>query len=179
MARIKNNVVMQGASGKIGNLVTRQQNGMTVSSEYKKPANPRTKQQQEGRGRFRRAVQYAKSAIAAPDTKALYDAVARQNKRTAYHTALSDYLSPPVVEQIGALPDSNEVHIRVVNVIAVGSVYLRLLNADGAQTEEGAARLVETGAWRYTSRENLQSGNRLEITVTDLPGNVAVCEWTC
>ena len=170
---------MKGASGKLGNIVSRQQNGMTILSEYKKPANPRTNEQQEGRTRFSKAVQYAKSAIADPETKALYDAVARQNKRNAYNTALSAYLNPPVVEQIYALPDSNEVRILVVNVVAVKSVYVRVFSADGAQAEEGAAHSDKTDTWRYTFHENLQSGSRIEITVTDRPGNVAVHEWTC
>ena len=163
---------MKGASGKIGDIVSRQQNGMTIYYAYKKPANPRTKEQQEGRARFRNAVQYAKSAIADPETKALYDAVARQNKRNAYNTALSDYLNPPAVEQLHALPGGNEVRIIVVNVVAVRSVYVRVFSADDAQAEEGAAH-------SDTFHESLQSGSRMEITVTDLPGNVAVHEWTC
>ncbi|MDR2563579.1 MAG: hypothetical protein LBC98_06525 [Prevotellaceae bacterium] len=170
---------MQGARGKIGNSVSRQQDGNTIVSIYKVPYNPRTEKQQEGRGRFRKAVQYAKSALAEPKIKSLYEAAARQSKRKVYHTALSDYLTQPIVEWIDALPDSMEIRILVTNVITVMSVHIRILGHGEALSEEGEAHLDAAGTWRYTSHENLQTGNRLEIIVTDYPGNIVVCEWSC
>ena len=96
MAKSKDNVVMEGASGKIGKmLVFRQRADQTIIARRpKKSLRQVTDDQQEARNRFTEAAYYAKSAISDPILKEAYQAKAKLGQ-TAYNVAFADYLKAP------------------------------------------------------------------------------------
>jgi hypothetical protein len=60
-------------------------------------------------------------------------------------------------------------------------VHLRVINADGSIVEEGAALPAGNSlTWRYTATRpnDALHGDKIEVTVSDLPGNLTTGEQT-
>jgi hypothetical protein len=93
MARTRNNALLKGASGKIGNaIVIKQYSYGTVISampdmrRVKKSALQKLKQ-----GMFAEAVAYAQSIVRDPRKKAAYSKKVKKGQ-TVYHMAIQEYL---------------------------------------------------------------------------------------
>lgn len=184
MAKSKDNVVMQGASGTIGRmLVFRQRAGQTIIARrpVMKEGRVYTAKQIEVRERFADAAYYAKSAIQDEDLKAAYESVAKPGQ-SAYNIAFRDYLKEPVVNRVfmenyqGAVGDV--IGFRIVDVLEVKSVHVEIKDPDGNLIEEGAAvKQFDDGIdWIYTAtaeNEEWQT-SQLTLTIVDTPGNVYV-----
>jgi hypothetical protein len=98
MAIIKNNVVMRGASGSLGDeAVLRQRNGKTVLCKRPCEYPPSTPAQIANQERFKRANDFAKSAIKDPVKKAYYKSIAKPTQ-TAFNAAFQDAYNKPEVE---------------------------------------------------------------------------------
>lgn len=93
MAKSKNNVVTHGLSGLIGDLlVFRQRANKTIVADRPRPfSKPPTALQLGIQGRFKKAAQYAKTALLDPLIKAAYQAAALLGK--ALLTGLSRIIS--------------------------------------------------------------------------------------
>lgn len=104
MARVTNNLLLQGISGKIGPLVVRQVGGQTIvqSAETKAQRAPRSPRQQAHLDRMYQAQLYAKAQIRDPSLKALYATRIDQRRTSAYTVAIADYMKAP-----GHLPFHN------------------------------------------------------------------------
>ena len=179
MALQKNNIATAGLRGRVGNLVYRQQNGKTVVSRPPQMPNVFSKQQKEHQKRFQKAVQYAKAATIAPDTRKLYQAVAVAGNRTSFNVAVSDFFHAPQVVDFDlsgyAGHINNKIYIHISNEIAVKSVHLRIIHTDDTITEEGEALPGTGNQWIYTATQvnSDLSGSRIEVIVRDYPGNMA------
>jgi hypothetical protein len=182
MAKQKNNVVTYGLSGKIGDLlIFRQVKGRTVVSKIPEMPKTATEKQQASRRRFQQATLYAKLAIEDPETKELYAAVANKGKdrgRTAYNVAVADFFNAPDIDTIdvssytGAAGD--EIRIIASDDFLVKSTRVQIINADGSMVEEGEAVNSAGNLWIYTATQNNESldGDKIVVTVSDLPGNI-------
>jgi hypothetical protein len=65
--------------------------------------------------------------------------------------------------------------VRAYDDFAVKEVRIRITNADGILVEEGAAQTDAIGyEWTYVATQTNESldGDRIEIFVSDTPGNV-------
>jgi hypothetical protein len=94
MAKIKLNPMINGLSGKVGNMIFRRLANGEVSVSLA-PARSQAKpseSQTAHRQRFKQAAAYAKAALADPETRAYYEAAAAGSHKTPYNLALSDYL---------------------------------------------------------------------------------------
>lgn len=92
MARVKNNVLIQGLSGRIDRLLLKQYRYGTVLS--KMPDRSKVKlsaKQKKANKRFQEAVQYAKGVLKDPPMHKLYAKELKKGK-SLYHAALSDFL---------------------------------------------------------------------------------------
>ena len=94
MAKVKRNLVMQGMSGKICNLlVLKTYNYGTVVSKIPDMTNVVPSDQQKSkRNRFREAVAYAKAVLSDPQKKAEMDYRTPKGRRV-YHQAIREYLA--------------------------------------------------------------------------------------
>ncbi|MBN8706959.1 MAG: hypothetical protein LCH54_13040 [Bacteroidetes bacterium] len=94
MAIVKDNIITTGLSGKLGKqLIFKQSGRETVLALAPKTWPSRTSPDQiQKQNRFREAVAFAKSVLSDPVSLKKYEDLAGEN-RTAYHAALSDFLS--------------------------------------------------------------------------------------
>ena len=182
MAKQSNNVVTHGLSGKIGNLlVFRQVDGKTVVANAPKKRKVISEPQKEQQRKFQRAILYAKSALSVPETGAAYSQAATAKKvKSGYNVAVADFFHAPDIHQIDISGYSGQpggiIRIQVSDDFLVKSVKVTITNADGSLVEEGSAISDAVGyLWTYTAtstNDNLD-GDKIEITASDLPGNVS------
>jgi hypothetical protein len=183
MAKSILNVVMQGASGKIGKtLVFRQmRNGETViSNRPKKRTVPLTIAEEEHRERFLEASYLAKRLAKDPVFGPQYLAKAAPGQ-SAYTVAMTDCLLPPQIKAInvdgygGTAGDT--ITIRAIDNFKVTEVKLRILDASDMLLEAGSATLDENDLnWIYqvTAPNFTLAGTKVEVTAIDVPGNKTV-----
>lgn len=181
MAKSIQNVVMQGASGKIGKtLVFRQtKNGDTViANRAKKSKKPIPPSQEAAMDKFTIAAYtariFAKDAVLGPQ----YAEKGKKLNKTAYIVAMQDCLRPPMVRYIDHREYKGEVSnvilVRALDDFKVASVHLRIIAPDGTTIEQGAASLDDVGLhWIYvtTVANATLSGTKIEATAADIPGN--------
>lgn len=176
MAKSQNNVLTHGLSGKIGNLlVFRQRGGKTIVSSIPKKSTKVTEAQKQQRKKFQSAVLYGQS----PENRELYEEKAAKKGRTSFHVAIADFLNAPDIEHIDVSNYTGKpgetIRIRVTDDFAVKSVTVSITNADGSLVEEGAARPDAAGyEWTFTATQNNDNleGDKIEIFVSDIPGNI-------
>jgi len=182
MAKSKDNVVMQGASGTVGKmLVFRQRGDKTIIARRPKGRGGEriySPDQLKIQNRFLDASLYARKAIADPDLKAAYLAKATVNQ-TAYNVAVKDFFTPPTVRRLddraynGVVGDV--ISFIIKDVLMVKEVMLEILDDGGAIIEAGYAEVVDTQGieWLYTATvDNTDySSCTFRVTMTDTPGN--------
>jgi hypothetical protein len=178
MAKQSGNVVTQGTSGKIGNLVFRQVNGETILSVAPRKRKVSTEGQQEQMSKFQRATLYAKAALADPQTASEYGKAAKKGL-SAYNVAVADFFHAPDIHNIDVSgyhgQPGDSIVILAHDDFKVKEVTVTITKADGTLVEEGYATPDPTGyRWTYAATEvndNLDD-NRIEVTASDMPGNV-------
>jgi hypothetical protein len=183
MARIKDNLLVRGASGNVGKQFVYRKRGndtfITRMPTTDKNAKP-TQQQEKARDLFTAAAGYATGAIADPKLKAEYQKKAKQKAgRTAYNVAFRDYLKAPVVtgidtEMYKGTPDSTIV-ITAKDDFRVVEVFVSVKTAEDVLVEEGNAILnpIDRSEWIYKATQNnaALTGSIIVATAKDMPGN--------
>lgn len=177
MARSTNNIVTQGLSGTLDQLVFRQRSGQTFVSKRPRDYGPPSQAQLDLRSRFREAVLYAKAAIADAATRLFYASRAKEG-RTAYNAAFSDYFKKPEIGGVDVSAYSgaagSRITIPVTDEGKVVSVEVKIQKSDGTVVEEGKAFLHANGLhWVFTAtaQNDSLSGSLITITASDLPGH--------
>ncbi|MBL1411008.1 hypothetical protein [Sphingobacterium faecale] len=186
MAKSKDNLIMQGTSGRVGrNLVFRLKGDQTIIAKRARQKTNReySSDQQSVMNKFTRAALYAKAAIQDPQLKQAYQAKANVNQ-TAYNVAFRDYLVKPYVallDDMGYQGNAGEkISLLIKDVLQVVNVKIEVLNANDVVVESGAATVAPLDTtnthWNYTmTEENPDYENsKYRITLTDTPGKKAV-----
>ena len=181
MAKSRDNVVMQGASGTVGKmLVFRQRGDKTIIARRPKNRAERiySPDQLQAQNRFLDASLYARKAIDNPELKAAYQAKANINQ-TAYNVAFKDFYTAPTVRRLddraykGVIGDL--VSILIKDVLMVKEVRVEIQDEEGAIIEAGHAENVDTQGieWNYTATvDNTDyASGIIKVTMTDTPGN--------
>jgi hypothetical protein len=92
MARVKNNVLVKGFSGKLDEIVFKTYSYGTVISRYPDMSKVKlSKAQKKANSLFKEAVSYAQQVLADPAKRKVYAKKLKPGK-TIYHAALADYL---------------------------------------------------------------------------------------
>jgi hypothetical protein len=180
MAKQKGNVVTHGLSGKVGDLlVFRQRDGQTIVSKIPEQSKTVSEKQKAQRHRFRQAVIYARSAVEDPETKEIYDAVAAKKGKTPFIAAVADFLGVPEIEHIDLSrytgQQGDTIRLEVSDDTMVKYVHVSIIKSDGSLLEEGEAKPDVSGyVWTYIATQNNSdlSGDKIVVSVSDLPGNV-------
>lgn len=180
MAKVGDNIVTTGLSGKLGNLlVFRNRGGKTIVS--KAPGKRQTEwseAQLQHRLRFQEAVLYAKNAMANPATKEAYQAAAEEGE-SAYNVAVADFLNAPYINEIDVSHYNGQIdsyiQVRAVDDFNVAEVSVTILNEDGSEVERGSAILQPGNIWwKYTAtvKNDSLSGDKIVVRVYDIPSNL-------
>ena len=92
MARVKDNLIIKGSSGKLGDIIFKQYSYGTVISKVPDRSNVKlSKKQKQANKRFQEAVKFAKAVLADPAQHKNYQKEIKKGK-TLYHAALAHYL---------------------------------------------------------------------------------------
>lgn len=185
MSKIKNNPLLKGASGMLGDVIVfREVRGKLIMANRPKKRDEPTEQQRITKLRFLRAVSYGKQQAADPVSKAEYAAAINDRNNSAYAVAMNDYLSAPVIDMV----DVSAYHGSVGDTIAINasddfkvvSVRVTITDSNGNLIEQGEALLREgtPDDWRYTATvENATlPGTKVVVAASDKPGNVTRAE---
>jgi hypothetical protein len=166
MAKVKNNVITEGLSGKLNKrLVFRQmRDGSTVLCTVPDFSDRVFSEGQlSHQTRFKKASAYAKVAA---QTHPLYAELAARLHKPAYNLALSDWFHGPVIHEVTR--QAGRISIDVTDNVKVASVRVTILDEEGQAQANGQAVRVEDDRWEY---ETFAEGNIL-VEAFDLPGNV-------
>lgn len=185
MSKIKNNPIMKGASGMLGDVVVyREVRGNLIMSNRPRKRQVLTPHQEATKSRFMRAVQYAKKQVADPASKALYQPAPLSKFTSAYTRAITDYLNAPVISLIdttmyaGTVGD--EIFIRAYDDFQLVSVVVSVYNAAGDLLEQGVPVLLENATDDYVYRATVVNGElpgtKVRVILRDRPGNTTVGE---
>ncbi|MBO9571041.1 MAG: hypothetical protein J7497_02360 [Chitinophagaceae bacterium] len=199
MARVSNNALTDGMSGKLGSVVFRTRNGKTFACARpsKKRNRYRHPHQAEIQTAFIRHVRYAKYANSNPGLKAFYSSLAKPGQ-SAYNLAFKDAAQGPRINKIirmqqvasidkfGNIEISNEATAQCLVIYATDNfqvelVSVQIFTGDGETVlEEGFAKLQGLH-WIYTLKSETATRSQLKVHVvaTDLPGNNAELEVIC
>lgn len=185
MAQVKDNIVTEGFSGKIGNkLVFRQLGNRTIATKRPRRSEVVSEQQAAHQQRFRKAAAYARLKMQDPAAKAEYEILARQYELTsAFAAAVGDYLTPPEIDTIDTSKYSggagDVILITSPNNQKIASLRVSIVLPGGEVLEEGPAVISPLDAsWKYvaTVANAIATGIVVKALATDRPGNVVTKE---
>jgi hypothetical protein len=184
MARSKNNIVTQGLSGRVDQLVFRQRFGQTVVTRKHRPSGEPSDAQINLRSRFRQAAAYAKAAIADAATKLFYSSKAKAGQ-SAYNVALADFFNAPEIGEIDTSAYNGSIGSRITVPVTDGgkvvSVKVKIHKGDGTLVEEGSALQQSNGLyWMFIARSlnDGLSGSIITVSATDLPNHSSLKQIT-
>lgn len=185
MAKFKDNVVTHGLSGKVGNMLQfSQRAGKTIVGRIPNRSGiiPTDKQEQVIE-KFQEGAVYARTAMADPAIKALYEAGTPEGQ-SPYNVALGDYCSAPKIKLVdvtgykGIIGDI--ITVKAIDNFMVKTVKVRIEKLDGTLIEAGDAvqDAMNGNKWNYTATvANAQiSGIKVIAEARDLPGNITTKE---
>ena len=182
MAKVKLNPVLEGFRGKIGDLVFRRYNDeVIVGQRPDRSGHEPTAGQVAHQEQFKLAVVYGRTALADPETKALYEAAAHAKGQPVFALTVADFFTHPAVDEIDlsgyAGHAGEKIHIQAHDDFEVAGVGVRILDTNGAVLEQGSAARNGNGpaAWVYQATTSLNQGQAvtIEVTATDRPGHKA------
>ncbi|MGC3945952.1 MAG: hypothetical protein QM762_15765 [Chryseolinea sp.] len=185
MSKAENNPALNKQRGMFGGtMVFRQVNGETIISARPKKRDKPTEHQLKTKGRFLKAVEYARSQMAIPENKALYQKAINRKIPNAYTAALKDFLNAPVVAQIDTTEYTGQVgsilHFRISDDFEVVSVRVEIFDSLGFSLESGQAKAwdLQGDGWEYnaTMINTKVAGSRIVVTAKDRPGNTTARE---
>ena len=180
MAVSYNNLITRYYSGRVGDIVLKNYNGKSVMTKRPDCSKViKSARQLEINDKFKKAVKVGQYVIKNQESSDFYKR--KRPDLTPYNAAISDYLSRPVIERIDlgdyqGLP-GNVVTVSVWDKWSIEGVDMVIFNALGEVIECGAAvprQFSGNTEWDYTATvENPDNkGGRVEVRVSDRPGNV-------
>lgn len=179
MAKFKMNKMVEGATGKVGNMVFRQVGRTTLYTQAPERSAVTSEKQRSQRMRFKRAASYAKSCLADPALKAMYEARANGEEfLTAFNQALTDYMHAPKIDSVDLSGYAGQVGdvlvAQVFESVKVTQATVTITLADNSVLESGDAVLVaDVFEYQYqaTKLNAALPGTKITFTIGDKDGN--------
>lgn len=181
MAKVRNNIVIRGLSGMLGDqvVVKIDKAGRTIlaaapGDDPNRNSSPAQRQQQE---RFREASVYAMSA----KDNEVYVEKAKGTPKIPQNVAMADWFHAPEVSEVdvadwhGAI--GQPIRIKAVDDVKVTQVNVVITDAAGVVMEQGPATQADGNWWTYTTTATAADGARIVASARDLPGNIAEFRW--
>jgi hypothetical protein len=163
MAKVRNNPVIQGISGKIGNLVFKQlPDGSTIVTARVVLHNKKWSEAQLAhQARMKEATLYGKGAQYHP----VYVGLAEKSTLTGYNWAVADWMKPPVIHAIERRDGC--IWVRASDNVMVTKVEVRVLDEVGTVLTKGEAVQTSKEVWEFAT---VVLG-KVVVRVWDLAGN--------
>lgn len=176
MAKVRNNIVMQGLSGLLGNqlLIRQDKAGRTIIGARPKYNVNRvlSETQKQHHHNFREAVAYAQSAR----STAVYIDKAEGTPMNPYNVALADWFHAPEILEIDLGSWSGQpnqiIRIKALDDVLVTRVDVHIHDSAGAALEQGSATQVDSMWWQYTTRATGSGSLTVLAAAQDMPGHV-------
>ncbi len=181
MAKVRNNIVIKGLSGSLGDqLVIKQDKGgrtiVAVKPEFDEN-HVFTEAQKEVQENFREATAYAKAA----KTNEVYTSKAEGTARSSYNVAVADWFHAPEILELDASAWNGSagqiIRVKVMDDVQVTQVNVVITDSVGAVSEQGQAVLSDGLWWNYTTMTSAPENPRIVATARDLPGHIAQFNW--
>lgn len=179
MAKTKS-LLTAGLRGTVGGtLVFRKMNGETiVSASPERSSKEPSDKQKAQRERFRLASLYAQRVKTDPEILEEYLLIAvKKGYSNVRSLIIRDYFQVPEILsfRVNTGPEGTLLETIVVDYMRVKSVTVSLKAPDGSVLEAGNGVLgIDQQTWTYMVQDvaQLVAGVNVEISATDLPGNV-------
>lgn len=143
MANSKENIVTEGLSGKLYQLVFKRWFGRTIVAKRPRTISTGSAKQLSIRSSFKNAITYAKAAVADAAKKLAYKAKAKPGQ-SAYNMAIDDFFKSPTIGEIDCSGYNGQVGSTVIALVTddfkVVSVKLCIDKSNGDLLEEGSAK---------------------------------------
>lgn len=173
MAKLKLNSALKGIRGAIDGWIYRRFGDGSIVGRLGENDNAPTDGQLAQREQFRRAGDYAATALADPALRAFYERAAKDHATPIRPNAvaLGDYFTAPVVTKIDATAyqgaAGNPIAVTTTTQVEVTGVVVSLRDTSvpgvpPALLETGAAALVD-GKWVYTATSTAPAGHAVAI----------------
>lgn len=181
MAKVRNNIIIQGLSGSLGDqLVIKQDKaGRTIVGVAPAfdPNRTFSEAQTEQHDKFRNASIYAKGA----KDEEVYTEKAEGTPLNPYNVAMADWFHAPEITELDASAWTGAIgqviRIQAVDDVKVTQVNVVITDNAGTVLEQGAAVQAEGAWWNYTTTATAPEYPRIVATARDLPGHIAEFNW--
>ena len=147
MAKVVDNILVRGLSGKLGNQVVfrRLRDERTIVCNKPDFSNRKLSQgQKDQHQRFQAAAAYAREASR---TNPIYAQLAEGTLKNAYYVALGDWFHAPVIHC--AERQGETISIEATHDAMVASLWVMILNEAGKVIEKGQGMRREGDWWEY------------------------------
>ena len=184
MAKVRNNIVIKGLSGSLGDQLVLKQDkaGRTIVSVKPDfdPNHEFSAAQKEVQEHFREATAYAKTA----KTNEVYVAKADGAAHSAYNVAVADWFHAPEVLELDASAWDGQaeqvIRIKAMDDVQVTAVSVVITTAADVVVEQGQAIQADGLWWEYTTSADFTAPGQPKVIVTarDLPGHIDEFQWS-
>ena len=167
MAKVRDNPITQGLSGKLGRRLffRRMRNGMTLLCRVPDFSNRVFSQGQlTHQSRFQQASAYARVAA---KTHPIYTELAQQRLQPAYNLALSDWFHAPVIHEVSR--QAACIRVNATDNVQVAKVLITILNEQGETLEQGEAVQANDLWWEFETAAPIEG--KIIVEAFDLAGN--------
>lgn len=170
MAKVEDNMVVRGLSGKIGDLVFQHMpDGNTYVRARPNFSHRKFSKGQKGhQSRFQEAVAYARDAA---KTQPIYAKLAAGTIMSAYNFALSDWFNPPMIHKIERKGEL--IRVEASDNVMVAKVLVTVVDEAGKVVEKKEAVKMDPSTGSGWWEVNLVGEGKVLSEAWDLAGNVA------
>lgn len=178
MAKVRRNNVVEGMSGKLGQVMLRlTHDGETIASALPSADDDRelSNGEKARREQFRLATVYGKGAQNKPE----YVAEAKKRHTSAYQVAVADYLRPPEILDLDVAPytgiPNQIIRVRAADDVKIVGVLVMILTDADVLIEKGQAvqDSDDKTLWIYTTTATAGVTTvKILADVSDLTGHV-------
>jgi hypothetical protein len=181
MAKVRNNIVIKGLSGSLGDqLVIKQDKAGRTIVAMKPEFDPNrtfSEAQKAVHESFREATAYAKTV----KTEAAYVSKAEGTPQSPYNMAVADWFHAPEILDVDATAWHGAVgqviRVKAMDDVQVTQVNVVITDNAGAVLEQGQAVRADGLWWQYTTTATAADNPRIVATARDLPGHIAEFHW--
>ena len=141
---------MNGASGRVGDLVFRQFQGKTIVQAYTESTVPRSELQKVFNHKMREAASHARAALRNPAVKAHYEKKKKRlNVTSAYTAACTDFLRNGRIDHVDTSKyDKGVVMVKAFKAdLGFEEVVVKVLRKDGTLVAAAKGVAREQGNW--------------------------------
>jgi len=177
MAKIRNNVIVRGASGSFGEQLVLKidKAGRTIlcNTPTFSPNRVFSPAQLASQEKFRQAAAYAKDARMLE----VYVRKAEGLPVNSFNVALADWFRPPEIQSIDLSAWTGEagqpIRVQARDDVEVKLVSVEITDENGTVLERGPAFKEDGGWWTYSTTAPASGNPSVSVTAEDLPGHTA------